>query len=239
MFNTNVFSEKIKAARAKKHISQAELAKIIGVSAATISSYETPNGTKVPSLDKAQAIAEALDVSLDWLCGGGENEKVKITDFNLETYLRSLVVVLTEMSTNVEQSPKNGKCCFVINNKRLAYFIKQCADLLKVYRNGTLTQELYETCVEKIISKYDDYVFEYDNFLTTAEATAVYLNILNIVETENYNIGPGIFKTAIDGYGYDSVPRDFEGFLSEKAIKELLPKDKGGELNGSNNPQKE
>ena len=43
MFNVKIFSERLKAARTSKHISQADLAKAVGVSAATISSYETVN----------------------------------------------------------------------------------------------------------------------------------------------------------------------------------------------------
>ena len=60
MFNVKIFSERLKAARTSKHISQADLAKAVGVSAATISSYETVNGAKIPSLDKAEAIANEL-----------------------------------------------------------------------------------------------------------------------------------------------------------------------------------
>ena len=69
MFDIKFFSERLRTVRTKKGLSQADLAKAIGVSAATISSYETANGAKIPALDKAEAIAEALGVSLDWLCG--------------------------------------------------------------------------------------------------------------------------------------------------------------------------
>lgn len=69
MFDIKIFSERLKTVRTKKGLSQADLAKMIGVSSATISSYETANGAKIPSLNKAEAIAETLEVSLDWLCG--------------------------------------------------------------------------------------------------------------------------------------------------------------------------
>lgn len=232
MFSTNVFSERLKAARIKKHISQAELAKAVGVSAATISSYETPSGAKVPSLDKAHAIAEILDISLDWLCGGEDAGKVKITDFNAETYLRSLVVVLTEMTNSFTDYPENNDGDILFTNGAVVRYLKQCDDLLKVYRNGTLTRELYETCVEKIISNYRDYVIEYDNFLTTAEAEEISMSVLNIAEAENYNMRPGILETTLDGHGYDFASRKFEGFVSENDIKELSPHthdDKGGD----------
>ena len=222
MFNTKIFAERLKAARTEKHISQAELAKTVGVSAATISSYETPSGAKIPSLDKAAAIASELDISLDWLCGKENAGKVKITDFDAETYLRSLVVVITEMTNTFEEYPKADRGNILLNNRKVVYFLKQCVDLLKVYRNGTLTKELYETCVEKIISNYSDCSIAYDNFLSSDEAAAAEIFVLWLAEANNYDISPGVFKTELDGTGYGFASRDFEGFLSESDIKALL-----------------
>lgn len=232
MFNSKIFAERLKAARMKKHISQAELAKAVGVSAATISSYETPNGAKVPALDKAASIASELEISLDWLCGKECTGKVKITDFDAETYLRSLIVVITEMTNSFCEFTEEDLGNITISNHFIIHFLKQCIDVLKVYRNGTLTKELYETCIEKIISNYSDYTISYDNFLSSAEAESADNSVLCIAGAENYNLSPGIFKTSIDGHGYDFVSRDFKGFLSEKSIKELLPKqveNKGGD----------
>lgn len=232
MFNTKLFAERLKSARMEKRISQADLAKAVGVSAATISSYETPSGAKVPSLDKAAAIASHLEISLDWLCGKESAGKVKITNFDAETYLRSLIVVITEMTNTFEEYPKSDKGNILLNNRRVVYFLKQCVDLLKVYRNGTLTKELYETCVEKIISNYSDYSIAYDNFLSSAESEAADNSVWHILDSENFNVGPGVFKTSIDGYGYDFASRDFEGFLSEETINAMIPytdEDKGGD----------
>ena len=69
MFNAHLFSERIKQARLNKKLSQAELAAMVGVAPATISSYEKISAPKIPTLDKAQEIAQALEVSLDWLSG--------------------------------------------------------------------------------------------------------------------------------------------------------------------------
>lgn len=224
MFDSLIFAERLKSARSKKHLSQAELAKGVGVSAATISSYETPNGTKIPALDKAAAIADFLDVSLDWLCGKDNTEKTKITEFDVETYLRGLVVVITEMTSSFEELPETRRGNILITNSRIVYFVKQCIDLLKVYRNGTLSRELYETCVEKIISNYDDCVFEYDNFLTTDEAEIVEHNLDNFFEGE-ISTSPGVLKTRLEGSGYyDVAPREIALFLSEKTIKAYTPK---------------
>lgn len=57
--------ERIKALRKELGWSQGELAEAVGTDARQISRYE--NGRITPSLDVAMRIAEALDVSLDYL----------------------------------------------------------------------------------------------------------------------------------------------------------------------------
>lgn len=61
------FGENVASARKKKGISQGELAKKVGTIAVTIGRYER-NEIK-PSVDIAAKIADALDVSLDYLVG--------------------------------------------------------------------------------------------------------------------------------------------------------------------------
>ena len=61
------FARNLKEIRTQKGLTQAALGRAVGVSAQTVSAYES--GSKQPSLDKAAAIAEELDISLDKLCG--------------------------------------------------------------------------------------------------------------------------------------------------------------------------
>ncbi|MBW2963141.1 helix-turn-helix domain-containing protein [Mesonia aestuariivivens] len=77
------FGENVATARKKKKLSQSELAKEVGTIAVTIGRYER-NEIK-PSIDIATKIADALDVSLDYLVGNTDTalEKdllKKITD---------------------------------------------------------------------------------------------------------------------------------------------------------------
>lgn len=59
--------------RAAKDWSQADLATNSGVSRVMIGKYE--RGEAVPSIDAAKKIADAFDVSLDYLVGEGQNAK--------------------------------------------------------------------------------------------------------------------------------------------------------------------
>lgn len=73
MLDLSLFAKRLKKARSDKGIMQKELAKSVGLSAATISLYENSERTdgKMPTLDKVYAISEVLGVSVDWLCGKG------------------------------------------------------------------------------------------------------------------------------------------------------------------------
>ena len=60
--------------RDKKGLSQTELADKSGVSRVMIGKYE--RGEAIPSIDAAKKIADALEVSLDYLVGEGINSKL-------------------------------------------------------------------------------------------------------------------------------------------------------------------
>lgn len=61
------FGNRLKIVREEKGFKREEVAKHIGTSAAIIGRYE--RGERTPSVDIAKKIAEALDVSLDYLVG--------------------------------------------------------------------------------------------------------------------------------------------------------------------------
>jgi transcriptional regulator with XRE-family HTH domain len=64
---TNIFPERLHAAREKRDLSQEALAKRAGLQASAISHFET--GTRKPSFDNLRRLADALDVTTDYLLG--------------------------------------------------------------------------------------------------------------------------------------------------------------------------
>src|SRR5690606_17009683 len=64
----------IASLRDRKGLSQTELAEKSGVSRVMIGKYE--RGEAMPSIDAAKKIADALEVSLDYLVGEGINSKL-------------------------------------------------------------------------------------------------------------------------------------------------------------------
>lgn len=82
--NNTIFAERLREARTAAKLTQAQLSMKAGVTAATISAYESADGNKGknPSLENALKLAQALNVSLDWLCGFSvRTEKAPIVDF--------------------------------------------------------------------------------------------------------------------------------------------------------------
>ena len=61
----DTFGSRLREARLRKHLLQRELGDMLGFSQNAISSYE--RGLNDPSFFAATCIADALDVSLDWL----------------------------------------------------------------------------------------------------------------------------------------------------------------------------
>lgn len=93
MLNLATFAERLKKARNDKKMTQKQLAEAVGLSTATVSSYENSERTdgKMPTLDKVFAISELLGVSVDWLCGKASDQTNTIDIFDAEKLLRDMV----------------------------------------------------------------------------------------------------------------------------------------------------
>lgn len=64
---SDIFKERLKAARTLRGLNQAELATKAGLPAASVSHFES--GPRKPSFDNLKALASALNVTTDYLLG--------------------------------------------------------------------------------------------------------------------------------------------------------------------------
>ncbi|MBC2592861.1 helix-turn-helix transcriptional regulator [Ruficoccus amylovorans] len=67
------FKDRLKALRERRQLSQADVAERSGLMPAAISHFET--GKRSPSFDNLRKIADALDVSVDYLLGRIDEEQ--------------------------------------------------------------------------------------------------------------------------------------------------------------------
>ena len=66
-FDMELFQERLRMCRKRKNISCSVLSELCGLSKNVVGRYES--GSRMPTLSSAVELANALDVSLDWLCG--------------------------------------------------------------------------------------------------------------------------------------------------------------------------
>lgn len=101
-----LFAKRLKEARKKAGLSQAELAQRCDIAISTLSTYEKATGEKgaAPKLDIAVKLADALGVSLDWLCERSSGETAssssraftkKLVELVREDYLQICQGILT------------------------------------------------------------------------------------------------------------------------------------------------
>ena len=68
-----IFSERLRAARKSKRLSQADLAKRTDLLPSAVSHFE--NGRRSPSFDNLRKLADALAVTVDYLLGRAQKPK--------------------------------------------------------------------------------------------------------------------------------------------------------------------
>ena len=76
MAECNGFAQRIRDFRARKGMSQEQLADLVKVSVMTVRRWEW--GQRVPRLEEIKNLAEALEVTVEELLNGPRNDKVKV-----------------------------------------------------------------------------------------------------------------------------------------------------------------
>ena len=72
------FSQRLRKLRTDKHLTQAQVAKRVGVTASMVSSYETD--IRLPSYDVMISLADLFGVTVDYLLGRDEKRLLDISD---------------------------------------------------------------------------------------------------------------------------------------------------------------
>lgn len=102
------FGARVKQLRERKNLTQQNFAEMLGVTSATVISWE--RGGKCPSVDTALAIAEKFGVSLDWLCGRESVEHLKPSTY--ADILRGLVTATWYGVGKIKYDENGTHICF-------------------------------------------------------------------------------------------------------------------------------
>ena len=76
--NNNIFSKRLRSERERVGLKQKEMANKLCIPPTTYNGYET--GNRMPALDVARDIADALDVTTDYLLGRTDERKLNVKD---------------------------------------------------------------------------------------------------------------------------------------------------------------
>lgn len=164
MPDLNIFSERLKEARQKAKLTQKQLAGLSDVTAATISSYESEGGTKVPSLDKVIALAKSLNVSLDWLCGLEEKPKdyKNNKEIGFDEVMKAIILLsgLKKTSFNFCERGMNYPESFDINfyDSTIINFCIEYQKIKEFIENEDYPQYLKEGLLQALINKFNKYI---------------------------------------------------------------------------------
>lgn len=108
----NDFAENLKKSRTQKGISQEELSKKISIHPVQFSRYE--RGQSVPSIEVVQKIADALEVSIDQLVYGDQDNKAEQSISDRE--LLSMFKKVQLLSERQKETVKDFLSSYILKN---------------------------------------------------------------------------------------------------------------------------
>lgn len=172
MDEKNIFAVRMKEARQKADISQAELSRRTGIAPATLSSYEVTENPKNPTLDKVIAIARALEVSIDWLCGL-ENEIKEDKDIGFDEVMKALSLLLSVNGVKFEASenPMKGDpySALMIYSSTINNFLREYFRISDLVNDTEYPQYLKDGLKKAVFEKFNKYYIESESNLICAD----------------------------------------------------------------------
>ena len=159
----NTFSKRLKDLRASLKLTQAEFAKEIGTTQATLSSYE--NSDKLPPVDVLISIGQKYHVSLDWLCGL-QNEQIFLTVTTYSDIIRLLsalgtaenlkagISIISVNDPNSFESHSEAKIS--IDDEIIVNFFEEWMEVLALCKKSPSGKKLYDVWIKDILEQYNN-----------------------------------------------------------------------------------
>ncbi len=158
------FCEKIKELRNDLKLSQAGFAKLIGTNQSTLSAYE--NGDRLPPYETLITIAQACQVSLDWLCGLGDT-KSRTSTLSTYTDLIKILLLLNDApeiwkefnlknypADNFLQTPYST-LLLEINDIHLVNFYEEWQEISSIRKKTPSGDKLYDIWLKDVYERFD------------------------------------------------------------------------------------
>lgn len=167
------FAQKLRELRAGLMKTQKQAANMVGIAPTTLSAYE--NGTKIPVLDVAVKIAEAYGISLDWLCGrdAGNGEPREIETLgDVIQQLSRILHIRTLFSLSSYDDTGHVIASIDTTDGDMVTILLKWADVLRLYHDGTIDDDMYGPWLTKQIEKYSSIPLHNTNQLGNSDNAA-------------------------------------------------------------------
>lgn len=152
-FNRKIFSERLFNARKEKNLTQAKLGEMVDVSSACISEYENPSGKKQPTLIKIYQLANALGVSIDWLCD------YQCSSMNVMALFHTLKRFTPEIKINEEGTLyatlefKGMRAGY--SQVEIANFLREYTKIQEIENRKLASKEMINQMEETLLKKFE------------------------------------------------------------------------------------
>jgi len=142
------FARRLRDKRESLKLTQAQLGEKIGVTSQAISAYEKNiqgNG-KSPTLDKLIQLANALGVTVDWLCGIDNQDNAELMNYGEAIELiDKLVFAFPQATTNYELLDDFSESANInIIDNTLAEYASRRDKMAALLKDGTIDDTLYK-----------------------------------------------------------------------------------------------
>lgn len=152
----SIFASNLKATRESQKLTQAELAEKAGLSATIISEYESTS--KIPKIHSVKKLAQALNISIDMLCGNTPTFQFKKKLENSTIY--AILTALDHLKPQVHVAGNqiiftistDNDCPNYSSHEILKFFEEY--EIIQNFGNSIATDDMIKVLIDNLEEKY-------------------------------------------------------------------------------------
>lgn len=151
-------SGRLRALRRDRNLTQKELADMIGVTVAAISSYEREDDPRTPPVRVLIQLAETFGVSIDWLCGMNDGKSLNTYQDAIQAFAAlgdafGFTMKAEELDPENPFSFPKYKISLTFDDSTLFEFVQSWEKIYSLYKAETIDHSLYALWLKQECSK--------------------------------------------------------------------------------------